>query len=128
MATLPPRSPISHYRSVDAYAATSSGDRVELILRMMSAAVDRLTTARGYMLRRETAAKGQEIGRAIGIIDGLRTALNTADGGSIAENLESLYDYMMRRLLEANVNDDERRVDEVIELLQEIRSGWAAIS
>jgi flagellar protein FliS len=128
MASLPPRQGVGHYQTVNAYAAASSGNRAELVLRLMSGAIDRLTMAKGYLRRRETAAKGEEIGRAIGIIDGLRAALNSTEGGKIAENLDSLYDYMMRRLLEANMKDDERRVEEVIELLEEIRSGWAAIT
>jgi flagellar protein FliS len=120
-------SALGHYQAVNAYA-TAGSDRVQLILKMMNAAVDRIVTAKGCIRRREVAAKGQEIGRAISIIDSLCAALNRKDGGDIAANLEALYDYMMRRLLEANANDDERRLDEVIELLDELRSGWKSIN
>ena len=120
-------SPLGHYQAVNAYGAVA-GDRVQLILKMMNAAVDRIVTAKGYVRRREIAAKGQTISGAIGIIEGLRAALNRDQGGAIAQNLDGLYDYMTRRLVQANLKDDERLLDEVAELLNELRSGWEAIS
>jgi flagellar protein FliS len=122
-----PGNALGEYRAVNAYGA-ANGDRLQLILRLMTGAIDRIVTARGHMRRRETAAKGQAIARAIGIIDGLRTSLDRERGGGIAANLESLYDYMMRRLVEANLRNDERCLDEVAELLEEIRSAWEAVT
>lgn len=121
-----PGKALGQYRANDAYGA-ASGDPAQLILRMFDGAIDRIVTAKGQMHRREIAAKGETIGRAIGIIDGLRTALDKERGGSIAANLEALYDYMLRRLVEANLRDDARPLDEVAELLGEIRSGWATL-
>ena len=122
-----PSSALGQYRANDAYGA-ASGDSRQLILRMMDGAIDRIVTARGHMQRGEIAAKGAAIGRAIGVIDGLRTSLDQARGGEIAANLERLYDYMMRRLLEANFRNDMAGLDEVAGLLDEIRSGWAGIA
>jgi flagellar protein FliS len=117
---------LGQYRAVNAYGA-AAGDRLQLVLRMLDGAIDRIVTARGHMERREIAAKGEAIGKAIGLVDGLRTSLDKERGGEVARNLESLYDYMMRRLLEANLRDDPRRLDEVAGLLDEIRAGWDAI-
>lgn len=118
---------LGQYRAVTAYGA-ASGDRLQLVLRMMDGALERIVTARGHMARRETAAKGEAIGKAVGLIDGLRTSLDKERGGEIAANLEALYDYMMRRLVEGNLRNDERRLDEVAGLLEEIRSGWRALT
>ena len=117
---------LGQYRSVNAYGA-ASGDRVQLIQRMLDGALDRIASARGHVSRHETAAKGEAIGKAIGLIDGLRTSLDKDRGGKLAENLDALYDYMMRRLVEANLRDDLGRLDEVAGLLDQIRSGWSAI-
>mgnify|MGYP001233595006 FL=1 len=122
-----PSSALGQYRTNDAYGA-ASGDSRQLILRMMDGAIDRIVTARGHMQRGEIAAKGAAISRAISVIDGLRTSLDQARGGEIAANLERLYDYMMRRLLEANFRNDMAGLDEVAGLLDEIRSGWAGIA
>jgi flagellar protein FliS len=117
---------LGQYRAVNAYGA-AAGDRLQLVMRMLDGAIDRIVTARGHMERREVAAKGEAIGKAIGLVDGLRTALDMERGGDVARNLESLYDYAMRRLVEANLRDDPGRLDEVAGLLDEIRAGWEAI-
>jgi flagellar protein FliS len=122
-----PNTALGQYRTIDAYGA-ASGDRLQLILRMMEGAIDRIVTAKGHMRRQEVAAKGEAISKAIGLIDGLRTSLDKDRGGDIAGNLERLYDYMMRRLVEANFRNDERRLDEVAGLMDEIRSGWETIT
>lgn len=120
-------SALGQYRTNDAYGA-ASGDRTQLILCMMDGAINRIVTATGHMQRNEVAAKGEAIGRAISLIDGLRTSLDPARGGEIAANLERLYEYMMRRLVEANFRNDAACLAEVAGLLDEIRSGWAGIA
>ena len=80
------------------------------------------------MLRKEAGPKGEELHRAIGIIDGLRACLDHERGGDIAGNLEALYDYMTRRLVEANVADAPEALDEVADLLTEIKSAWSQLT
>lgn len=126
MSTQPGHTAVGQYRTVNAYGA-ASGDPAQLVLRLLDGAIDRIASARGHMHRQEIAAKGQAIGKAIGIIDGLRAVLDQNAGGTIAANLEALYDYMSRRLVEANFTNDRQGLDEVIALLDEIRSGWAVI-
>ena len=115
---------LNQYRTVDAYGAAAASDRMQLVLRMMQGALDRIATARGHMQRGEQAPKGEALGRAVRMIDGLRSCLDHDRGGEIASNLGALYDYMTRRLTEANLRNDARPLDEVAELLDEIRSGW----
>ncbi len=121
-------SPLGQYRSVDAYGAAASGDRLQLILRMMQGALDRIATARGHMERGEAGPKGEALGRAVRLIDGLRSCLDQERGGDIATNLAALYDYMVRRLTEANLRNDPRALSEVADLLDEIRTGWEQIA
>ncbi|MDJ0927105.1 MAG: flagellar export chaperone FliS [Gammaproteobacteria bacterium] len=115
---------LGHYRSVGAYGAAAAADRQQLIQQMMAGAHDRIATARGHMQRGETAAKGEAICKAVALIDGLRTSLDLDKGGEIAANLNALYDYMTRRLTEANVQNRPELLDEVAGLLAEIRSAW----
>jgi flagellar protein FliS len=120
----PNRSALGQYRTVDAYGAAAAGDRIALISRLMQGAVDRIVTARGHLARGEAAAKGENLSRAIGMIEGLRVALDHRRGGDIAGNLEQLYDYMVRRLTEGNLRNDPRPLDEVADLLNGIRGAW----
>jgi flagellar protein FliS len=121
------RSAVNHYNQVDTYSAVSGADPHRLVLMLMDGALGKIATARGGMERRDIAAKGEAIGQAIAIIDGLRTSLDLEAGGEIALNLDSLYDYMERRLTEANIHNDPAMLEEVAGLLNEIRAGWQAI-
>ena len=115
---------LGQYRVTDAYGAAAAGDRLQLINRMMQGALDRIATARGHMRRGEASGKGEQIGRAIGLVDGLRACLDTDGGADIAANLDSLYRYMLSRLMDANLRNDDEALAEVAELLGEIKSGW----
>lgn len=118
---------LDHYRSVGAYGAAAAEDRVQLAGNLMEAAIDRINMARGHIERNEVALKGEALQRAIGIIDGLRASLDHEKGGELAGNLEALYDYMARRLVEANMKNDVAIAAEVIGLMSEVKTGWDAI-
>ena len=60
------------------------------------------------------------------IINGLRESLDFDQGGSVAENLAALYDYMIERL-RATLQEPEQQLDAVTEvrrLMAEVKSGW----
>jgi flagellar protein FliS len=123
-----PGNALGQYRVTDAYGAAAAGDRLQLISRMMQGALDRIATARGHMQRGETAAKGEQIGHAIGLVDGLRTCLDMGGGQEIAANLDSLYRYMLNRLMDANLKNDDDALAEVAELLNQVKSGWESMA
>ena len=62
--------------------------------------------------------------RAQDIIQELMLTLDMEKGGELAQNLESLYDYMNRKLMEANVNKEVEPMDEVIDMMKELRNTW----
>lgn len=77
--------------------------------------------ARLFMQQGEIVAKGEALSKAINIIDnGLKAGLDEEKGGELARNLSSLYDYMIRRLLQANVRNDVQAIEEVEGLLGNI--------
>jgi flagellar protein FliS len=128
MASNTPDQALGQYRTTGAYGAASAADRLQLILRMMEGALDRIATAKGHMQREETGRKCDEIGRAIKLVEGLRSCLDAEQGGEIAANLDVLYAYMSQRLLEANLSDQPELLDEVFALLSEIKSGWQQLA
>ena len=73
------------------------------------------------------AKSGESIGKAIGIVDSLRVSLDSEQGGEIAHNLSALYDYLTRRLLEANATKAADMLEEVAGLLREIKVAWDQI-
>ena len=116
------------YQSVNNQAQAISADPHRLIQMLMEGGLTRLAQARGAMERDQTALKGELLSKAIGIVGGLRQALDVQKGGEIAENLDRLYEYMTTRLMEANLKNDPAIVEEVSDLLREIKSGWDAIA
>jgi flagellar protein FliS len=99
-----------------------------LIQMLMEGALEKLARAKGFMQRNEIRAKGQQIGWAISIIEGLKASLNKAEGGEIAQNLEDLYIYMEQRLIVASRENDPAILDEVIVLMRQIKEGWDGIA
>jgi flagellar protein FliS len=95
-----------------------------IIQMLMEGALSKIATAKGCIERNDVAEKGRQITWAMNIIGGLRSSLDAEKGGEIAANLESLYEYMGRRLLDANMNNDVVALDEVSALLIEIKDGW----
>lgn len=57
-----------------------------------------------------------------------QATLDHKKAGEIAENLDALYDYMKRRLTEANVNKEKEPIDEVIEMLEDLKETWIEAS
>jgi flagellar protein FliS len=115
------------YGNVAIHGTTEDASPHRIIQILMESALQKIAVAKGLMRQKRITAKGAQISWAISIIDGIRASLDTEHGGEIAANLESLYDYMKLALLEANLNNDEARLDEVTVLLGQVKSGWDAI-
>lgn len=120
-------SALAQYDRVGKVVDVDGASPHRLIQMLMEGAVTRIASAEGYMRRGETARKGEQIGLAISIIDGLRGSLDMDRGGEIAVNLERLYDYMMRRLVHANAQNDAGMLEEVRGLLRQVKEAWDAI-
>lgn len=116
------------YQSVNTQAQAIEADPHRLIQMLLEGGLTRLAQARGAMERDDIALKGELISKAIGIVGGLRQGLDVEKGGELAENLDRLYEYMTTRLMEANLKNDPAIVEEVAELLREVKTGWDAIA
>lgn len=101
----------------------------QLIVMLFDGALLSLATALIEMKAGNIAAKGRAISKAITIIEeGLRASLNKEAGGAIAQSLESLYEYMQSRLLQANVQNNPDFIGEVQQLLNDLRGAWVQIN
>jgi len=56
---------------------------------------------------------------------GLKGSLDLEQGGEVASNLDSLYDYILRSVVEANRNNDADKVQELMDLILEVKQGWS---
>ena len=120
--------------ALDQYSHNAVQARIEsasphrLIQMLLEGALGKIAAAKGHMERGEIQLKGAQIGSAISIMEGLKASLDMEKGGEIAQNLEDLYSYMERRLIEANSINDTSLLDEVSDLLKQIKEAWDAIA
>jgi len=119
---------MQQYRQVSNHSAVEDASPHKLILMLLTGAQERIATAKTHMVNGNIAAKGETIGTAMNIVIGLRASLDHDKGGEISSNLDALYEYMEKRLFEANVKNDPAILDEVSNLLKEITSAWVGIA
>ena len=118
---------LRQYQQVNAQTGVAYASPHRLIQMLMEGAFERIAVAKGCIQRRDIPGKGEQIGKAIDIVGGLREGLNLEAGGELAANLDALYDFMQRRLVEANLRSDAAILDEVAELLRPVKEAWDAI-
>ncbi|MEA5444249.1 flagellar export chaperone FliS [Gammaproteobacteria bacterium AB-CW1] len=118
---------LTAYREMSVQGGVDEANPYRLIQMLMEGALDRIYQAQGCLERGEVGPKGEQIGRAVNIIDSLRAMLDHSHNPELSERLEQLYDYMCRRLTEANLYNDMEKLDEVAGLMREVKAGWDAI-
>ena len=121
------RTALGAYKANKTTTAMEDASPHKLIAMLLDGALERIASASGAMNRGELAASGEAIGKAISIVDSLRVSLDHEQGQSLAESLSALYDYMTRRLLEANATKDADMLVEVADLLKEVKIAWDEI-
>jgi len=118
------RSGAAQYGKVAAESEVSYANPHRLVQMLMEGALDKVATAKGCIERNDLEGKSQQVTWAMSIINGLRTSLDMDAGGAIAANLDDLYSYMTRRLIDGSVQNDPAALAEVIDLMLEIKGAW----
>ena len=111
--------------SVDSQLSAASPHRVVQML--MAGAIERLIQGKVAMEQGNIPLKGERLGKALDIIISLRSCLSMEDGGEIASNLDQLYDFMITQVTRANQANNPQPIDDVIDIIREIKSAWDQI-
>jgi flagellar protein FliS len=101
---------------------------VELIAILYQAAQTSLRDARRHLESGDIPQRAREISRCMEILTELRGSLDIDAGGGLARRLASLYDYMLGRLLDANVRQQAEPLCEVTALLATLGEAWQAVA
>jgi len=123
-----PHSAVMAYQKIGIQSEVEDASPHRLIQLMMDHGLAKIGLARSQMADGKMAEKGENISDAIAVINGLQASLNHKANKRMSDNFDALYAYMMRRLLEANLRNDEVLLDEVAGLLRELKEAWDAIS
>jgi flagellar protein FliS len=113
----------------DAYLETRvlSADPIELIRLLYHAASGAVRDARRHLEEGEIAARSRSISKACGVLTELLSVLDCERGGEIASRLAELYDYMHRKLIEANMRQADAPLAEVLGLLATLTEAWEGV-
>lgn len=119
---------VSAYAHIGLETGVIAANPHKLILMLFQGAHVALSSALAHMKTGQITAKGEAVSKAIAIISsGLQASLDVEAGGELAQQLNALYEYMCRRLLEANLHNKPEYIEEVARLLGELSEAWEAI-
>lgn len=105
-----------------------TGNPATLVALLYDKAVMSLRTAIEAIRENEIEKRWKANNKAVEIIKHLMMTLDAEKGGEIASNLEAVYGYILRRLLDVDMKNDARAAEEVIQLLEPLRASWAELA
>lgn len=117
------------HNAQDVYLETRvlSADPIELVRLLYQASIGAVEDARRHLAAGEIAARSRSISKAYQIMVELAGALDHQRGAEISQRLAQLYDYMERRLIEANLQQSDAPLGEVRGLLATLAEAWEGI-
>lgn len=118
---------LNKYKSVDIQTRIEAATPHELIELLLQGARNHISSATGYMKNKNMKDKGEHLGKAMDIIENLKTSIDHQKGGDVAVSLMQFYKSIQGLLLNANLNNDEDLLIRANDLLAEILEAWRAI-
>ena len=117
---------MNQYKYANATAVVGASP-YRVITLLMQGALDRLSQAKGCIRNNNISGRNESLKKASDIIDCLKGSLDHKHDEAMTQNLNSLYDYMIVQLFQANLKNDASLVDEVSDLLATILDGWSQL-
>ena len=109
-----------------AYKKTSihTASKEQILLMLYQAAIKNCKKAMEAIDSKEIAKKGEYIGKLQDIVIELNNSLDFEIGGSVAEELSSLYDYLLFSSTQANMKIDKEPLVGCLNVLNTLYEGW----
>ena len=118
---------INQYKTVDVRSAVASASPHQLISMLYDGALTALANAKGCIVRKDIEGRAKSLNKANAIMLALQDYLDVEKGGEIAENLSALYRYIVTGIIIANSEQNAEKIQELINLLLELKQGWASM-
>jgi len=106
----------------------TTASKVGLVVLCYEKAIQSLKLAKMSYEQKDFEAKANALQKAMQIINELQNALDKEKGGAIAENLDNIYSYLTKRLLEGDLTKDLTVFDEAVHILSELKEAWDFIA
>jgi len=104
-----------------------TADPATLILMLFDRAIVLLDKAKNEILKKQYEEKGYSLTKANEIIAELSSSLDMEKGGEIAASLLRLYNFVMREIINADLNLNTKSLDNARRIVSEIRESWTSI-
>ncbi|WP_028117921.1 flagellar export chaperone FliS [Ferrimonas senticii] len=121
------RGSLKAYKQVNVQAQASVANPHKIVQMLLAGAIEKIACAILAIEQQQLAKKGELLSRSMEIISHLEAALDRSHGEELVDNLSAIYAYCIRRLAEASASNDRQLLEEVMELLKTIKSGWDEI-
>lgn len=122
------QSGINAYATVGLETGVVDASPLKLTIMLYEGAITACIQAQQALVQGDVSKKGEHLTHAASIIEsGLRASLDKHAGGQIAQNLDALYQYMSMSLLQANLHKDQAKVQEIQQLLMELKLAWETL-
>ena len=108
--------------------AISTQNKGRLVVMLYDGAIRFLHQARQAMQVGDYAKKSEALAKARDIVFELNQALNLQEGGSLAQNLRSLYNFLWRYIGQAGIQNNLEMIDKSIHILEDLAGAWRKIS
>mgnify|MGYP002624113686 CR=1 FL=1 len=115
------------YRKTNLEAELSVADPHRVIQMMYEGLIERLSQAKGAILRNDFEYKSDRISKAVGILNGLQVTLDRKRDPVLGDRMYALYDYMKTLLNKASANLEVSPLDECLNLIIPIKQAWDQI-
>ena len=105
-----------------------SAGPLELVHLLYRSCITAVGDARDHLAEGRILERARSISKACAVLMELTTSLDQERGGEISMRLAQLYDYMHRRLVDANFRQSDEGLDEVARLLTTLQEGWEEVA
>jgi len=105
-----------------------TANKEKLLIMLYQGCIKFLRLAKKSIEEEDIQGANNYIIRSQDIIRELMNTLDMEKGGEVATNLYSLYDFMNRKLIEANVDKDIEKIETVEEMMMELLESWKQIA
>jgi len=117
-----------NYTKVYKETQIETASPIKLIVILYEIIINSIEQAKSYMAEKKYDLVNKELSRAQDGIIELIAALDFERGGDIAKNLYSIYLFCSRRLFEGNIEKNPQMLDEVKNILSNLKEAWEKIS
>jgi len=118
---------LRYYRDSGTAAVACDASPHRLVTMLYDGVIERLGRGVSSLAAGDIVGKVRAVNSAMEVISYLRAILDFQAGGDLARQFDSLYDYMLRRLTQANAANDPEGLREVARLVNTLKSGWEQI-